>query len=162
MRPKLRTALPGKQRGRPPQDTEVSVGPWKKIKMERALELDAWNVNCPIWGITTTKNNNATSRAQQQQGRKRPLGRLYEVPTRRARSWCDRRTAPPKPILGRHRALMHLKVHARPEKKSTVRCDSKKKNQCRPGRKGQFAAPHARRNHSRPEIPGPSISGQHP
>ena len=30
MRPKLRTALPGKQRGRPPQDTEVSIGPWKK------------------------------------------------------------------------------------------------------------------------------------
>ena len=94
--------------------------------MERALELDTWNANCPLWGITTTKNNNATRRAQQQQGRTRPLGRLYEVATRRARSWCHRRTAPPEPSLGRHRALMHLKVHARPDKKSTLRCDSKK------------------------------------
>ena len=102
----------------------------KKIKY-------TWNVHWnwmrgtstgPLWGITTTKNNNATRRAQQQQGRTRPLGRLYEVATRRARSWCHRRTAPPEPSLGRHRALMHLKVHARPDKKSTLRCDSKKKN----------------------------------
>jgi len=56
--------------------------------MERALELDTWNVNCPIWGITTTKNNNATRREQQQQRRDAsiPLASVYEVAIRRARS----------------------------------------------------------------------------
>ena len=41
----------------------------KKVYLERALELDTWNVNCPIWGITATKNNKYN-----QKGRKHPPG----------------------------------------------------------------------------------------
>ena len=51
-------------------ETRCTVGPWKKrLYPERALELETWNANCPIWGVTATKNNKYNKK-----GRKHPLG----------------------------------------------------------------------------------------